>query len=81
METQEASKNASSIFRNDSSEPPTKNKTFEPESSKSPKEKKEGLKDNAFLILKVMPPFLKPSPKAVLNLDDSLTSQLSTEKF
>ena len=51
------------------------------QSSQSPKRKHNGLNGLDFQNSKVMPPTLKPSAQLDLHRDDSLTSQLSTEKY
>ena len=63
MEIQEASSNATSSVKNDSKTTQKKNKTFAPDSSKSPKGKYNKLTDPAISTSKVMHPALKPTLK------------------
>ena len=56
-------------------------KNYEPDSPNAPKRKNIKLNDPAFLNSTVMPPILKPPSEPDLHQNDSLTSQMSTEKF
>ena len=79
MENQEASSCAPSPVIHDSKAPQKKNSA--PDSSKSPKRKHKNWTDPAIANWNVLPPTLKSSLKPDLHRDDSLTSQLSTEKL
>ena len=80
MESQETSVRAPSIFIHDS-KLCERNRTSAPDSSKSTKRKNNLSTDLALLISNAMPPALKSSSKLDSLSDDSLTSQLSTEKI
>ena len=80
METQEDFSCSPLTVKSDSKSPQNK-MTFALDSSKSPEKKYNGVYDTAFLTSIFTPPTLKPPPKLDLHRADSLSSQLSTEKF
>ena len=80
IQTQKASDNVSAAAGKISKNL-RKNTTSKVDFSKLSKNKNKSLNDPALLTSNVMPPILEPSHKLDSYRDDSLASQLSTEKI